>query len=157
MQRLARQLYPVCMRLVIYAARISPQKPTSNQEIESLALELSAHTLRCLTVSTAGLAWHGLGFDAGCPSEEVTRVLHYMRHKLPMTAAELRRKAHLKNKGMRNVLIERFREEDLVRVDGDKIRPTTFLEFVEALHDREEFPLPPSDWATADKQRQSAA
>lgn len=156
-QRLARQLYPACMRLVIYAARISPQKPTSPREIESLALDLSAHTLRCLTISTAGLAWHGLGFDAGCPGEEVARVLKYLRQKPPMTAAELRRSAHLKNKGMRDALIGRFLEEDLARMDGGKIRATTFLEFVEALHARKEFPLPPSDWTAAAKQRQPAA
>lgn len=151
MQRLARQLYPVCMRLVIYAARISPTKPISKQEIESLALDLSAHTLRCLAISMAGLAWHGLGFDAGCPCEEVARVLHYMRQKPPMTAAEFRRSAHVKNKEVRNVLIGRFLEEDLVRMNGEKIRPATFLEFVEALHARKEFPLPPSDWSATSK------
>jgi hypothetical protein len=157
MQRLARQLYPACMRLVIYAARISPTKPISLQELGSLALDLSAHTLRCLTISMTGLAWHGLGFDTGCPGEEIARVLHYIRQKPPMTAAELRRKAHLKNKGMRNVLIERFLEEDLVRMEGEKIRHTTFLEFVEALHARREFPLPPSDWSAAGKQSQPSA
>ena len=157
MQRLARQLYPVCIRLVIYAARISPAKPISLQELESLALDLSAHTLRCLTISTAGLAWHGLGFDTGCPGEEIARVLHYIRQKPPMTAAELRRKAHLKNKAMRNLLIERFLEEDLVRMDGEKIRHTTFLEFVEALHARKEFPQPPSDWSAAGKKGKPAA
>ena len=157
MQRLARQLYPACMRLVVYAARISPQKPTSPREIESLALDLSAHTLRCLTISTAGLAWHGLGFDAGCHGEEATRVLQYMRQKPPMTPAELRRSAHIQNKDVRDALIERFLEEDLVRMDGGKIRPTTFREFVEALHLREEFPQPPNDWAAATQQRQPAA
>ena len=152
MQRLARQLYPACMRLVIFAARISPQKPTSPREIESLALDLSAHTLRGLTISTAGLAWHGLGFDAGCPHEEAARVLKYLRQKPPMTPAELRRSAHLNNKEMRDALIGRFLEEDLARMDGGKIRPTTFLEFVEALHARKEFPQPPSDWAAGTEQ-----
>jgi hypothetical protein len=156
MQRLARQLFPVCQRLVSYAAHISPQKPTSPQERESLALDLSAHTLRCLTLSVAGLACHGLGFDTGCPHEEVARVLHYIRQKPPMTSAELLRKAHLKNKGMRDVLIGRFLEEDLVRMDGEKIQPTTFLEFVEALHARKELSPPPSDWSAATTKRQSA-
>jgi len=157
LQRLARQLYPACMRLVIYAARISPSKPTTNREIESLALDLSAHTLRCLTISMAGHTWHGIGFDTGCPCEEVARVLQYMRQKPPMTAAEFRRSAHLKNKEVRNVLNGRFLEEDLVRMDGEKIRPTTFLEFVEALHARKEFPPPPSDWEAAGKQGEPAA
>jgi hypothetical protein len=136
---------------------MSPGKPTSPRKIEALALDLSAHTLRCLTLSMAGLAWHGLGFDAGRPWEEVARVLHYMRQQPPMTAAEFRRKAHLKNRETRDVLVERFLENDLVRMDGGKIRPTTFLEFVEALHARKEFPQPPSDWAVAGKQRKPAA
>lgn len=84
-------------------------------------------------------------------------MLHYMRQKPPMTAAEFRRNAHLKTKEVRNALIERFLEEDLVRMDGGKIRPTTFLEFVEALHAREEFPPPPSDWEAAGKQGEPAA
>lgn len=150
-QRLARQLFPACLRLVAYAAKISPQKPTSQQEIESLALDLSAHTLRCLTVSAAGLAWHGFGFNAGCQHKEVARVLHYMRQKPPMTAAELRRSAHIKNKKLRDALIDRFLEENLVWMDGEKIRPTTFLEFVEALHVRKEFPQSPSGWTAATK------
>jgi hypothetical protein len=57
---------------------------------------------------------------------------------------------------VRDVLIGRFLEEDLVRMDGGKIRPTTFLEFVEALHARKELPQPPSDWAVAGKQRKPA-
>ena len=105
----------------------------------------------------AGLAWHGLGFDAGCPSEEVARVLDDMRQKPPMTAAEFRRKAHHKNKETRDVMVERFLENDLVRMDGVKIRPTTFLEFVEALRARSEFPQPESDRAATPKQSQPAA
>ena len=74
-----------------------------------------------------------------------------------MTPDEFRRNAHLKSKEMRDVLLERFLKEDLVRMDGGKIRPTTFLEFVEALHARKEFPQPENYSAAATKQSQPAA
>ena len=66
-----------------------------------------------------------------------------------MTPADFRRKAHLKNKEMRDVLLNQFLNEDLVRMDGGKMQATTFLEFVEALHVRKEFPLPENHLAVA--------
>lgn len=69
-----------------------------------------------------------------------------------MTPADFRRKAHLKNKEMPDVLLNQFLNEDLVRMDGGKMQATTFLEFVEALHVRKEFPLPENHSVVATKQ-----
>lgn len=76
LQRLARQLFPACLGIVAHAGRLSK---TKLREIEALALDLCAHALRGLTLSMAGLAWHGLGLDHGCPQEEVVRVLANLR------------------------------------------------------------------------------
>lgn len=50
------------VRLVYPLGRPTEASPL---EIETLALDLTAHTLGGLVISFAGLAWHGMGFDAG--------------------------------------------------------------------------------------------
>ena len=153
-QRMARQLYPACLHFAGFVGRATGE---SLQELEALALDLSAHTLRGMAIGMAGLAWHGLGFDAGCPQQEAARVLDYLRRKGPMTASDLNRKAHIDDNKLRDALVERFAQEDLVRIDGKTIRPTGFEEFVEALYARGEFPAPVNHWAGLPKAKPSAA
>ena len=146
MHRMARQLFPVCLRLTSWAGQTSG---ATAEECEALALDLCAHALRGQVISIAGLAWHGIGLDAGCPHEEVVRVLDYLRVRGPMTVADLRRRTHLDSK-LRDVLVERFLEEDLVRLDGKRVTALTYPEFVDALYARDEFPEPPNHWADVD-------
>jgi hypothetical protein len=71
----------------------------------ALTYDLCAHATRGLVLSIAGLAWHGLGIDAGCSREKVARVLNYLRIREPMTRSELLRGAHLE-KRERDLLVE---------------------------------------------------
>lgn len=107
-------------------------------------------------MSVAGLAWHGLGIDTGCPKQTTVRVLEYLRLREPMTMSELARGAHLAKKE-RDLLVERLRAEDLIRVDGKIVTATSYAEFVEGLHKRKEFPEPHNHWATLSKKAQAAA
>jgi hypothetical protein len=144
-QRLARQLFPVSLRLTAWAGHWSG---ASAGECEALALDLCAHALRGVTIGVAGLAWHGLGFDPGCDRAKALKALAYLRTKGPMTLSDLTRHGKVK-KPLRGPLLERFVAENLVRVDGKMVAPTTYEEFVAALYARNEFPEPANHWELA--------
>lgn len=143
MQRMVRQLFPVCSRLANWTGQRSG---ATAAEIEALFLDLYGHTLRGMVIGVTGLAWHGLGFDTGAPRAKAVKLLKYLRDKGAMTKSDLMRGAHL-TKDQRDVLLERFAAEDLVRVDGKFVIATTYPEFVEALYAREAFPEPGNYWA----------
>ena len=150
MQKLARQLFPVCLRIASWCGIYSG---SSNEEILALTYDLCGHTLRGLVLSVAGLAWHGLGIDAGCSQQKVVRVLEYLRTREPMTKSELLRGAHL-GKEERDGLLACLTAEGLIRVDGKIVTATSYVEFVEDLQVRKQFPEPVNHWA---KVAQSAA
>jgi hypothetical protein len=145
MQRLARQLFPVSLRLTAWAGHWSG---ASAAECEALALDLCAHALRGVTIGVASLAWHGLGFDTSCDQTKALKALDYLRTKGPMTLSDLTRHGKVK-KAVRGSLLERFVAEDLVRVDGKVVAPTTYEEFAAALYARNEFPEPTNHWEPA--------
>ena len=153
MQKLARQLFPVCLRIASWCGKYSG---STNEEIMAVTDDLCGHALRGLVLSIAGLAWHGLGIDAGCPHPTTVRVLEYLRLREPMTMSELARGAHLAKKE-RDLLVERLRAEDLIRVEGKIVTATSYAEFVESLHQRKEFPEPQNHWAKVSKKAQAAA
>ena len=80
MKKLARQLFPACLRIANWCGTFSE---ASTEEIIAMTKDLCGHALRGLVISVAGLAWHGLGFDAGCSRATVVRVLEYLRARKP--------------------------------------------------------------------------
>ena len=152
-ERLARQLPGGCIQYVQLLGTCT----TKNEfEIGALAFDLYAYTLRGLTISMAGLAWHCLGFDPGCARQEASRVLGYLRANGPMSSSDLLRKAHL-TKELRDVLVKRLAEQDLVEIDGKIIRAMGYDEFVERLYARKEFLEPENYWAGLYSNKQSVA
>lgn len=152
-QRLARQLPGACSQ---YVQPLGIYTTNNEREIESLAFDLYAYTLRGLTISMAGLAWHCLGFDPGCTRQEASRVLGYLRVNGPMSSSDLLRKAHL-TKELRDVLVKRLAEQDLVEIDGKIIRAMGYEEFVKRLYARKEFLEPENYWAGLYSNKQSVA
>jgi hypothetical protein len=134
-QRLARQLLGGCIQ---YVQLLGTCTTKGEFEIMALAFDLYAYALRGLTISMAGLAWHCLGFDPGCARQEATRVLECLRANGPISLSDLLRKARL-TKELRDVLVKRLAEQDLVEIDGKIIRARSYEEFVKALYAREEF------------------
>ncbi len=121
----------------------------------ALTYDLCSHTTRGLVLSVAGLAWHGLGINAGCSREKVVKALGYLRNGAPMTRSELRGGARLE-KIERDLLVECLAAEDLIRVDGKIIIATSYAEFVESLHRRKTYPEPRDRWAGVASKKQSA-
>jgi hypothetical protein len=153
LQRMARQLFPACLNLVGFVGRVTGE---SLEEREALALDLCGHALRGLVVSVAALAWHVLGFDPGCERAKALKTLAYMRTRGSMTLSNLLSKARL-TKAERNILVERFAAENLVRVNGKFITATTYKEFVSSLYARKEFPIPVNYWEQVAKPAAPAA
>lgn len=152
-QRLARQLPGACVQ---YVQPLGMCTTNNERKIESLAFDLYAYTLRGLTISMAGLAWHCLGFDPGCARQEASRVLEYLRANDPMSSSDLLRKAHL-TKELRDVLVKRLAEQDLVKIEDKIIRAMGYDEFVERLYARKEFLEPENYWAARYSEKQSVA
>ncbi len=153
MQRMVRQLFPVSLRIANCGGTYSG---SSTEEITALTYDLCAHATRGLVLSVAGLAWHGLGIDAGCPQQEIARVLEYLRTREPMTLSELLRGAHL-DKKERDRMVECLAAEDLIRVDGKIVTATRYVEFVESLQKRKAFPEPRNHWAEVAGKGKAAA
>ena len=131
-----------------------PHSPGGNRirsegEIAALFWDLQAQALRGIVLSVAALAWHGLGFDPGCSRDVALKVLGLLREKGPMTLRDLQRNARLQSVEVRDALLERLAGEDLVRVEAKTVTAATCAEFVQALHDRLEFPPPANCWAAA--------
>ena len=152
-QRLARQLPGACSQ---YVLPLGTCTTNNERKIETLSFDLYAYALRGLTISMAGLAWHCLGFDPGCTRQEASRVLEYLRVNGPMSSSDLLRKAHL-TKELRDVLVKRLAEQDLVEIDGKIIRAMGYEEFVERLYARKEFLEPENYWAGLYSDKQSVA
>ena len=152
-ERLARQIPGACFKYVQLLGTCT----TKNEcEIGTLVFDLYAYALRGLTISMAGLAWHCLGFDPGCTRQEASRVLEYLRVNGPMSSSDLLRKAHL-TKELRDVLVKRLAEQELVEIDGKIIRARSYEEFVERLYARKEFLEPENYWAKLYPDKQSVA
>jgi hypothetical protein len=154
MEKLARQLFPVCLRIANWCGTYSGASP---EQIMALTNDLCGHSLRGLVLSVAGLAWSGLGIDLGCTRDELLRVLNYLRRKGPMSLSDMLYRAHIQDAKTRDMLVELFETEDLARVDGKTLEATSYVEFVEALYARKEFPQPVNHWAQLGEEGQSAA
>lgn len=83
-------------------------------------------------------------------------MLGYLRVNGPMSSSDLLRKAHL-TKELRDVLVKRLAEQDLVEIDGKIIRARSYEEFVERLYARKEFLEPENYWAKLYPDKQSVA
>ncbi|MBS0002845.1 MAG: hypothetical protein KFF45_07190, partial [Thioalkalivibrio sp.] len=152
MQKLARQLLPACLRIANWCGTHSG---SSTEEIWAMTRDLCGHSLRGLVIGVAGLAWHGLGFEAGCPHATVVRVLEYLRARKPMTKSDLLRGTHIEMRE-RDRLLEQLEAENLVRIDGKMVAALSYPEFVEALYSRKAFPHPVNHWARLPGKDQSA-
>lgn len=131
------QLNSVCSQIARHAGN---NHTATGADIIALFTDLRALAFRGITLGVAALAWHGLGFDPGCPREKAVKVLHGLRSKGSMSRNEIRRIHHLENKEQRDILLERLAAEDLVRIDGQTVTAASFEEFVTALHSRPELP-----------------
>ncbi len=142
LQRMARQLLPVSLRLTAWAGHWSG---ASAEECDALAHDLCAHGLRGMAISVAGLSWHGLGIIPEHNRAVALKALDYLRRNGPVSKSDLTRYGKVE-KAVREILLERFVAEDLVRVEGKMLAATTYEEFATALYARKEFPEPANHW-----------
>lgn len=132
------QLRDVCYAIARYACKCQNLK---GDQLLALWFDLNAYTLRGIATGIAAFAWHGLGFDPGCTRQKAVKIIKQLREKGEMTPSEIQRSAHLK-KEERDLMLKRLCAEDLIRVEGQTVKATTFAEFVTAIHARPTLPEP---------------
>jgi hypothetical protein len=112
------QLGSVCLQITGFAQ--SNDRPGSPEQLSALFWDLHTRAFRGIVLGVAALAWHCLGFDPGCPRKKALKALRDLRAKGPMSRSEVLRSAHL-NKEERDITLEAFAAEDLVRVEGNTV------------------------------------
>lgn len=151
--QILHQLTSVCDQI----ARHRPGTPAPAPEfISALFFDLLYRSFRGVALGVAALAWHGFGFDPGCPRDKATKVLNDLRAKGSMSRSDILRYGHLQ-KEQRDLLLERLAAEDLVHVDGKQVVAATFAEFVTALHSRRGLPEAPDHRKSPDPDTESTA
>lgn len=134
------QLDGICDRI----ARFAMGNETKAEELVALYISLYENTLRGIVLSVVSLSYfgHGLYPDSECKNMRVKahKLLRKLREKGPTNCGELLKILHL-SKEERDPLLERLREENLVRVEKGNATATNFTEFTKGLYSREEFQL----------------
>lgn len=132
-----RQLWYVC---VCIAHASKEQYQARAKEMQRLTFELHAHTLRGLTLSIAGLAWYGLGFDPGCSLDQIRKLLKTIRERGTMPLREVLRATWVKSAKERDRLLAILSDEGLVNIEGKNVTAVTHEDFVKGLHADPRFP-----------------
>lgn len=139
------QLAEICELIV--SAACGPD--VSHEEVVALFQDLYRHTLRGLVIGMAGYTWFGMGLSLGPECEPLyakgMRILGKLRNGGELSKSDLLKNFHIK-KDERDLLLQRFSEENLVHVDGRHVVATSYREFVDGLYSREEFPPVENFW-----------
>jgi len=135
------QLEGVCENIALFAGCFHK---ANNKRLADLMVDLYCPTLRCITLGIVGLAWHGLGFDPGCPLPQLRKLLRKLRENGLAARRDAQRLAGFKSAEKRDEVLERLASEGLVILSGKDVTAVSLPEFVEALHGRPEFPPAPS-------------
>ena len=135
-QRMVRELGGVCMRL----AMIIGNDTKSEAVIILLGQDLFRNTLRAIVIGVRGLAYHGWGFNAGCPREVVVALLQHVRDQGPLSRRELQRKFPALGSELRDQVIAKLEAEGLVECQGKQVGAVPLSVFIEQLQTRPEFP-----------------
>lgn len=135
-QRMVRELGGVCVRLAIIIS--NDIKSTDVNVI--MGQDLFRKTLRAILIGVAGLAYHGWGFDAGCPRETVATLLQHIRDHGPLSRRELQRKFPALGSQQRDEVIAKLEAEGVVECEGRRVRAVPLSDFMEQLQTRPEFP-----------------
>ena len=87
MLRIVHELEEVCYRIACHTAA-----PGSyGDEIVAIFEDLHVMAFRGIVISVAGLAYHGLGLDPGCPRDKALALMRHLRDKGPLTRRDIQR------------------------------------------------------------------
>jgi len=141
-----QQLEGACGEIVRHLAA---RTKTTEAETSVLMADLYLLALRGLTMSVAALAWHAVGFDAGCPLPEVRELLGKLRESGPWTRRDTQRKGRFSSAEERDGVLERLRAEGLVQAEGNMVNAVSLPDFIRTLDARPALAAPEPLWPGA--------
>lgn len=134
---MAHQLGEVCARIV---QKMTPGAGLNAQGALYMHLHLAA--FRGVVIGIHSLAYHGLGIDTGCDHADVAKLLDHLRTHGPMSPRDVLRKFQKFDAATRDQLLQVLEAEGVIRYDAKMIVAVPLPEFIQALHDRDEFAEP---------------
>ena len=138
--RTLRELSGVCANIAAFVAARGMNPPNEQQ---CLYTDLYLASVWAIVKGVESLAWHGWGFDAGCPREEVVELLDFMRGEDgQVSRRDLQRKVQCMNAAKRDEVLECLEAEGLVRTEGKMVEAVGLAEFVRSLPSRAGLELP---------------
>ena len=132
--RAVRELEEVCYRI----ARHTAAPGSSAEEIMAIFVDLNDMAFRGIVISIASLAYHGLGFDPGCPHAEAAALLRHLRDSGPVSRRDLQRRFQSFTATQRDQVLERLAAEGLVVLDAKKVAAVPLADFIRSIHVRPE-------------------
>ena len=138
-----RELLPISERLAYFAGC---ESKANLAEVVALGMDFFGHALQGMAISIAGLAWHCLGFDPGCPLKVARDLLTQLRQQGPATLRDLLRKVPSLKATQRDLVLDRMVAENLVRIEGKIVTATRFPDFVSSLYSEQRFCRLPNIW-----------
>jgi hypothetical protein len=136
--QVVHQLGKVCARIAQHHA--TPDMPRN--VISAMYMDLHAMAFRGIVIGVTGLAYHCLGFEAGCPRETAVKMLHHLRATGPLRRRDIQRKFPHIIKEQRDDVLERLAAEGLLTLEGREVTAVSLADFVRSLHASPEFPEP---------------
>ena len=136
--RAVHELGEVCARIARHVAAPG----SSPNEMSAIYMDLHAMAFRGIVMGLAGLAWHCLGFDPGCPRRDALKLLHHLRDKGPLSRRDIQRTLQSFNATQRDDMLGRLATEGLVELDGPMVTAVPLAGFIQALQGRQELREP---------------
>jgi len=131
--RTIREFGVVCASLAAYAGQCGATKAN---ERDSLYWDTHIMCVRAVTLGVESLAYHGHGFDAGCPRGEAVKVLSYIREKGDVSRRDLQRKFEFFTAEVRDEVLERLAAEGLLELNGRQVAAVPLVGFIGSLPSR---------------------
>jgi len=134
----ARELKPLCFLLAKHFAC----KGSEPHEVAAMFRDLYAMTFRGMVIGLASLAWHGLGIDAGCGTDQTFKLMQHLHAHGPVSRRDLLLRFQHLTSASRDQALERLAQEGVLELEGKKVSVVPLANFVRGLFARKEFTDP---------------
>ena len=137
-----REIGQVCLRIAHFVAH----GQFTDQERNDLYLDMHRTCVRAITLGIEGLAYHGYGFDAGCPRAQAVKLLSFIRAKGEVSRRDVLKRFQSLSPEQRDGLLDKLSAQGLVTLTERAVSAVTLTDFVQALPVRARLPEP--GWAS---------
>jgi len=133
-----RELQVACLGI----ARGFETPDASIHEVACLAQDLYRLAATGIAIGVESLAWHGQGFDPGCPTATAQAILKHLRAAGTQSRRDLQRHLQKLTAAQLAVVLETLAGEGLVALDERTVCAVTFTDYIETLSLRSGYQVP---------------